>query len=68
MNYCQCQLKKGNVKTTSWLPEEYSKTGKFLMLKHDDGWEVISVGQPVDYREVNDRSQDYKRTRIASDI
>jgi len=68
MNYCQCKLRKGSNVTTSWLPEEFAKKGKILMLEHDDGWEVIEAGMSMDYKEVNDRSQDYKKQRKASDI
>ena len=69
----QCKLQKGNIKTTSWLPEKFAVEGKCLRLKENnkwsDGWLVISTSDfslPADY--VIDRSQDYKRTRKASDI
>ena len=68
MNYRQCKLKKGNTETTSWIPEKFAKKGKFLKLKDDNGWEVISVGGMMDEKEVQDRSRDYKKTRLASDI
>lgn len=71
--YRQCkvqyQLKHSSILMTTWLPEEFAKRGKFLKLKGKDGWMVTEVG---DHRyteqETLDRSQDYKKTRKASDI
>lgn len=69
----QCVLKKGNVQTTSWIPDKYAKQGKYVKLKEngkwDDGWKVMEVGEMAKEEEdVINRSQDYKKTRKASDI
>jgi hypothetical protein len=60
--------------TTSWIPEKYAKEGNYVKLKDRDGewvdgWQVsfVSVSRRS-YDEVVDRGQDYKRTRLASDI
>jgi len=54
---------------TAWIPAKFSILGKVVKLKEEDGWKIIAVGyclQMSDY--VDDRGQDYKRTRKASDI
>jgi len=68
MNHYQCELKKGNTFTTSWIPEKYAKKGKFIKLKEDDGWEVIHVGSMMDSKKVQQRSTDYRNQRKMSDI
>jgi len=68
MNHRQCKLKKGNIYQVSWIPEKYSKIGKYLKLKNDDGWQVIKVNSIMDSKEVSKRSIDYKNQRKASDI
>lgn len=71
-DYKQCGLIKDGRHLVSWLPVRYAVKGKFLKLKNtewENGWEVISVGDKVmSQSEAIDRSQDYKRTRKASDI
>lgn len=59
--YKQCVLKKSNVQTISWIPEQYAKVDKILSLKEDDGWKVVEVG-PIRLPEstVVDNSKDYK--------
>lgn len=68
MNHCQCKLKKGNKFQVSWIPEKYTKLGKFLKLKEDNGWEVIEIFAKKNSKEVDKRSRDYKYQRKASDI
>lgn len=69
MYFKQCVLRKNNVVEVAWIPEHFAHKGHILMIKEDDGWEVEFVGK---YRmldeDVSERSQDYKRTRKASDI
>ena len=65
----QCTLRKGSTEQTSWIPSKFAIIGKFVKLNGDNGWEITAVGmenRSSDY--VDDRSQDYKRTRKASDI
>jgi hypothetical protein len=75
--YRQCSLSKPTVRgqktQVSWLPERFAVIGKVLKLKDgenwDNGWEVTGVGDTRQEESVLiDRSQDYKRTRKASDI
>jgi hypothetical protein len=73
--YNQCRLQKGNVIQTSWLPREFAVAGRYVKLKEegglwDDGWQVTDayLKSIRTQEEVVDRSQDYKRTRKASDI
>ena len=58
----------------TWLPKEFAQTGRYVKLKEkgewDDGWKVIE-SYPDAVRtqeEIVERSQDYKKTRRASDI
>ena len=58
---------------TVWIPSKFAVKNKKLYIDDPNGgrefWVVEEVyGKPVPYEEVNDRSQDYKRTREASDI
>lgn len=71
--YRQCKLKKGTTHTTSWIPEEFAKTGKNIRLRQpnkewDRGWQVESVGGRMEEKMLRERSQDYKNARKASDI
>ena len=67
--YKQCKLKRENTTTTSWIPVKFAKVGKCVKLKDEDGWIVEEVGSLArPYDDVSERSQDYKKTRRASDI
>lgn len=68
MNHCQCKLKKGNKYQISWIPEKYSKVGKFLKILDENGWEVIEVNSKMDSKKIQERSVDYKNQRKVSDI
>lgn len=48
--YKQCDLQKGNMFQTSWIPEKFATLNRVLKLrdgdgKWDDGWVVIRAGQ-----------------------
>jgi hypothetical protein len=72
--YKQCTLCRGSKSTTSWLPEKFAVHHKYLKLKNADGtwengWRVMSIGsQRWDESYLNERSQDYRHQREASDI
>jgi hypothetical protein len=68
MNYCQCTLRKGNREQITWIPEKFAKKGKFLKLKKDNGWEVIEVGHKANEETVVKLANQFKKTRVASDI
>jgi hypothetical protein len=76
MRHCTLEkrIKETTAHTTAWLPEKYAEIGRFVRLKQSnnswvDGWEVKSVSvHSKRSDEVAERSQDYKRTREASDI
>ena len=67
-NVTQCTLQKQNTSQTAWIPSKFAQKGKFVKIKDDNGWEVTSTGATRSYSEMNKRSQDYKKTRSASDI
>lgn len=81
MNYYrQCELRKFYKEEdfehyairVAWIPEEFAKPGRIVKIKingdWDDGWSVVEAGARAPEDQVLERSQDYKRTRKASDI
>jgi len=79
--HCQCVLEKtsiygdNEVKTqqTAWLPKRFAVVGSYLELKDNegewsDGWRVESLGVEMDTEEVRERSADYRKQRLGSDI
>ena len=52
MFYCQCHLEKGNIEQVASLPEKFAKRGKYVKLRGDDGWRVMSVGKRISDKEV----------------
>jgi hypothetical protein len=76
MRHCHLKRKtKDSTKlTASWLPDKFSKVGKYVKLKKEDGswedgWQVESASSFTKTSvEVSKRSQDYKNQRKASDI
>ena len=78
MEYHQCKMEK-RVKDvcsvqTAWIPKTFAKIGKYVKLRDDkdvweDGWMVVEVGNvSASWDVVNERGQDYKKQRQASDI
>ena len=60
---------------TSWIPEQYARVGNSVKLKNEngeweDGWFIYfaDTDHKMESKYVNERGQDYKRTRKASDI
>ncbi|MBC8103317.1 MAG: hypothetical protein H7Z41_12075 [Cytophagales bacterium] len=72
--YRQCGLQRANTRQRAWIPERFAVEGKVLGLKREDGvweegWLVATAGDiRLSGEVVSDRSQDYKRTRAASDL
>lgn len=66
----QCTLKQGNSTTVAWLDVDKIKIGSIVTLKNEPGrWTVSEISEVrLSAEYVNERSQDYKRTRSASDI
>ena len=64
MYYRQCELKRGETRMTSWIPEEFAKVGKVLKLKDVDGWVVFSVGERLDGELANKRSVEYRKVPV----
>ena len=73
-NCRQCLLEIGWTTKTVWLPSKFAVQGKRLIIDDDitgnkEEWIVYEVYNPeLPYSYVNERSQDHKRTRKASDI
>jgi hypothetical protein len=58
---------------TAWIPSDIAVVGNTVRLKNDDGtweedWIVEDTFNTQDWKTVAERSQDYKKTRKASDI
>lgn len=60
MRYKQCALQKGNLQTTSWLPERHAKVGGIVHLKTGDdwgrNWTVLSASEPIEGRLIEGQS------------
>lgn len=80
MNYYrQCMLRKehyvtgGSEVMHSWIPEQFAKVGNWVSIKNskgewEDGWKIERADTRLSEEQVLENSQDYKRTRKASDI
>lgn len=71
--YKQVELRREGTFLVSWIPEVYAHVGYTIGLKDkgqwSEGWEVLAVGaKRLPESAMVERSQDYKRTRKASDI
>lgn len=69
--YIQCRLSKGKEKQVAWVQKHLAIEGQHVELKDEDGiWLVDTAYSNVvlPWEEINDRGQNYKRTRDASDI
>ena len=69
----QCKLVNGSMHKTTWIPSKFAVKGKSVVIDDPNGpreqWMIEEVFNTIlPYSEVNERSQDYKRTREASDI
>ena len=70
----QCKFRKCKCEQIAYVElKEGLKVGSIVELKSEIegdqfGWEVISMGKPVDAEYVRERSRDYTQTRKASDI
>lgn len=46
--YRQCRMIKqtesGRQDQVAWIPEKFAQKGKYVKLKDDNGWQVMSVG------------------------
>ena len=77
VEYKQCRLKGDSpcdsVCKTVWIPSIHAKVGKPLIIDDpisgSERWVVEEVySKELPYEYINERSQDYKKTREASDI
>jgi hypothetical protein len=74
MKYIQCELirEKGIgiiSKITTYLPEKFAKKDKIIKLIALNGtWRVNKIFSALDEKYCNERSQDYKKQRKASDV
>lgn len=67
--YVQCHLQKGNIHTVGWIPVKKANAGTQIELKGLDGlWNVMSKGATMSADYLNERANDYRYTRKASDI
>ena len=64
MFFRQCELKRGKVKRTSWIPEGFAKVGKVVKLKDEDGWVVSSVGDRLDDERANKGSVEHRKVPV----
>ncbi|KMO34867.1 hypothetical protein VQ02_18260 [Methylobacterium variabile] len=77
-HYVQCELSRHRLvhvtKQVTWLPERFARVGGYVKLKEEGGWQDgwrVTAAYPearLSHEVLMERSQDYKRTRAASDI
>lgn len=70
MTYTQCQLSKGNVTQTSWIPSGFSIIGRIVALRDDgvwdDGWKIVATWQTVDESHLPDSHAERKAHKLAT--
>jgi hypothetical protein len=71
--HVQCNLKKGDLYQTSWIPKKIAKLNTIVKLKEEDGtwdegWEVTHVGSELDTKTVLERRNDHKNMKKMTDI
>ncbi len=67
--HTQVSMVNGNVHDTSWIESKFAVKGKKLRIGQEEGWEVTNVGNmKVDSKYVEERKNDYRSQRQASDI
>ena len=73
----QCQLRRDNQQQMLWIPTKFATEGRRVGLREktiqggaywDEGWVVDKIFTTMPSSYVLERSQDYKKTREASDI
>jgi hypothetical protein len=71
--HIQCRLRRSNTFQVTWIPSKIAVPGNVVNLKEadgswDEGWEVIETFTGLEWAVLNERSQDYKKTRKFSDL
>ena len=70
--YSQCRLRRKSTEQVAWIPTNYAVVGMVVRITEnnftEDGWEIISCGQPVDRKFIEEHERDYMRQRRVSDI
>ena len=74
--HVQCKLSRTEgpdlIYRTAYIPEKYAAAGNHILIDEDpdtsNRWLIEEVYNRLLSSEVNERSQDYKRTRKASDV
>lgn len=70
--HTQCRLAQGTTKMVSWIPSDIAKVGNTVSVKDEKGWDrnwiVEETFSTIDTEVMRERSQDYKKTRKASDV
>lgn len=70
-NHVQCHLANKDSHYHCWLPEKFAKEGKWIQVELEGTWydfQVMETFTTLPSPMVRERSQDYKKTRKASDI
>ena len=70
--HTQTKLQKNESFQTAWIPTQYAEVGNHVKLRvkgeWNNGWKIIETGTVMESAEVNDRTQDYKNMKKATDI
>lgn len=73
MTYTQCRLQQRNVCQTAWIPSEFAKVGKWVIIsknRHavERSWQVVGCGATLPAEYVLEHERNYRTRRQASDI
>jgi hypothetical protein len=68
MTYTQCKLRRGITQQTAWIPSEFAVRDRYVRIRNEDGWRVISVGGTQSAEYVREHERDFRHQRQASDI
>lgn len=67
--HVQCALQRQEQHDVCWIPAKHAVMGKALRIKDEEGWRVTSVGTlPLPSKYIEERKNDYRTQRQASDI
>ncbi len=63
-NYRQCTLTRTKhgvqLQQIAWIPAKFAVVGKFLRLRDEDGWQVISVGGEIEESYILAHKDDHR--------
>lgn len=74
--YTQCLMSRssgtGRMQHVAWIPTQFARKGRYVKIDFEtgtvDGWRIDETWAVQSAGDTNERSQDYKHQRDASDV